>query len=676
MKIIVMNAYHIIVIIVAFISVNKAYANKVNYVQVLNQKMQVDFNQSIHWVDSLVETDAIQDTTFFEAVYENLAIELNGRSQYATSARLANKLIQWYTFKKDPYRNLLLRRLEGISYMHGNDRNRAKTIFNDCLADLASLPQKKQQKLRLELLINLGVAYGMDEEVMPAMKQFVKADSLALVMNQEEKHITLLEYQANMYAAIQDHKKAIDLYQEALIWYQANNNWKGALSSSDNLASSYAFIGEYDRALLLLKEARGYARQLDDKYGLACNFAITAETFQSLEKHAEAIGYFKKSINIFDSLNLKYKVASTMNNYAKSLWKMGQLQQSIELSRKQLKMAQSIGYREYVKHAYFNLWQAYDRLGELDEAYECVQWYYWLHDSIIKGRFNSEVAMLQNSIENQLKEAKIERLELEKQLEAEKAQKSKTFNQWLIMGAILMLLIAVVLFFLLRNIRKAQKEILTQRDQLQRSDQEKAVLLKELHHRVKNNLQIVSSLLNMQGDSVKDEKALEAFREGQNRVDAMAMIHKHLYATDELTSVDISGYLERLVNSLAYSYGFNSINFTLNTNITRNPIDVDIAIPIGLIVNELASNTFKHAFSKEKMAELSVILKQNGNELHLEMKDNGKGLPQDFSFQNLDSFGMELVYTLVKQLKGDIGWKNNGGAHFSINLKPNKALAA
>lgn len=647
-----------------------------DYGQLLEKLIQEDVDQAMALADSLVNTPVLKDTAFCDVMYQTLFSAVRAIDEQERSIELAYKMMDHYTYESDPLRNLWLNSQISVSLRRLNQRDSSRNLIKHCLEKTKVMSGKRTDELKLFLLQNLGIAYGMDSNVKPSMKAFLQADSLALKLNKENIHAYILEYLGNLYAQMRQFEEAAEKFATSRAFFLKKEMWGNALASTDNLARMYSLMGKYEESIQLLNEARGYAIQLNDKKKLAMNYLITADAYSDWEKYQDAQPYFKKAIYMFDSLKLPHQQVQGMNSYAKALLSLGEFQKSVDISLEQQKIAESIGIRRNVMSAYFNLWHALDSLGNQDEAYKCVQKYWWLKDSITRSNFNSEVAGLQNNLESKLKEAQIEKLELESKLATANAERSETFNKWLMIGGALVLVAALILLFLLRNIRKARNEIATQNQQLQKSDHEKAVLLKELHHRVKNNLQIVSSLLNMQGESVKDEKALEAFKEGQNRVDAMAMIHKHLYSTDELTSVEISGYLERLVMSLAFSYGYNKSNFQLESQITEQPIDVDVAIPIGLIVNELASNAFKHAFTKEGKCRMKLELKVEDDQLTLLLEDNGKGLPDDFSLDGLQSFGLELVHTLVNQLKGQVSFQNQDGAHFFITLHPSKAMAA
>lgn len=198
---------------------------------------------------------------------------------------------------------------------------------------------------------------------------------------------------------------------------------------------------------------------------------------------------------------------------------------------------------------------------------------------------------------------------------------------------------------------------------------EKEVMLREIHHRVKNNLQIVSSLLKLQAGYMKEQKSRDAFIISQNRVKSMALIHQQLYRSTNLSKIDFGDYIKQLLNYLQQAYITGSKKVLINVEAENIFLEVDTAIPCGLIINELISNSFKHAFINQSHPKISVRLKKKGDRKYLlEISDNGKGLAENFDIRNTASLGMQLVVTLTEQLDGIIDTFNKDGAVFRINF--------
>ena len=202
---------------------------------------------------------------------------------------------------------------------------------------------------------------------------------------------------------------------------------------------------------------------------------------------------------------------------------------------------------------------------------------------------------------------------------------------------------------------------------LESSLAEKEILLKEIHHRVKNNLQIISSLLVLQEQYVKDERILHIFKDFQNRIKVMALIHQTLYNSENLNKICLSKYIKNLVNNLFKAYSVNSKQIKLQLNIENIDFSLDKAIPCGLIINELVSNSLKHAFSKNDDGKISITLKKTiNNRILLDVYDNGIGFPKDLDYKNSDTLGLKLISTITKQMDGKIYIEKNNGTHVKI----------
>ena len=205
--------------------------------------------------------------------------------------------------------------------------------------------------------------------------------------------------------------------------------------------------------------------------------------------------------------------------------------------------------------------------------------------------------------------------------------------------------------------------------QLTKTVGEKEILLREVHHRVKNNLQIIISLLNLQSRYMTDETTLAAFRESQNRVRVMALVHEKLYQSIDLTKLDLGNYIRFLGNNLLQFFGIKGKGITLTMDIHDIFLAIDTAIPLGLIINELISNSLKYAFPEGRKGEITLAVQRQDHTLTILFKDNGVGIPEDFDWRNAESLGLRLVVSLVDQLDGTIELDRSAGTAFTIVVK-------
>lgn len=204
--------------------------------------------------------------------------------------------------------------------------------------------------------------------------------------------------------------------------------------------------------------------------------------------------------------------------------------------------------------------------------------------------------------------------------------------------------------------------------QIRDSLKEKDVLLQEVHHRVKNNLQVISSILNLQSSFVQDEGTLEILQESQNRIKSMSYIHETLYRTTDFSSIEFTDYIQNIARNLIHTYSFTTGEVKLQTRFDRIFLSLDQAIPCGLIINELVSNAMKYAFKGIDERELTIEITDREGHVRILVADNGIGLPADFRYEESDSLGVQLVYTLVEQLDGTIEVDAESGTRFLITF--------
>ena len=206
-------------------------------------------------------------------------------------------------------------------------------------------------------------------------------------------------------------------------------------------------------------------------------------------------------------------------------------------------------------------------------------------------------------------------------------------------------------------------------EQIRASLREKEVLLKEIHHRVKNNLQVISSLLYLQSKKIKDKQTFEILQDSQNRVRSMALVHERLYQSKDLARVDFAEYARNLASYIFRSHGVNANVIKLKIKVDDVFLGIDMAVPCGLILNELVSNSLKHAFPGGREGEIRIELRSDDDgQFTLMVSDNGVGIPKDLDFRNTESLGLQLVDTLVNQLEGTIELDRSGGTAFEITF--------
>jgi two-component sensor histidine kinase len=217
--------------------------------------------------------------------------------------------------------------------------------------------------------------------------------------------------------------------------------------------------------------------------------------------------------------------------------------------------------------------------------------------------------------------------------------------------------------------REAESARIESDKKIKASLKEKEVMLQEIHHRVKNNLQIILSLLRLQSARIEDEKIKEKFRDSQNRIRSMALIHEKLYRSEDFSRVDFSDYIQSIMDHLFSTYGAVKKDISYELDIHDVFLDINKAIPCGLIINELLSNSLKHAFPGNRKGKITVKMTSNGGDkFSLIIKDDGVGFPDDFDFEKAVTLGIQVVSDLVNQIEGTIEIDRESGTTFIINF--------
>ena len=236
------------------------------------------------------------------------------------------------------------------------------------------------------------------------------------------------------------------------------------------------------------------------------------------------------------------------------------------------------------------------------------------------------------------------------------------FNEFAVIG---LFAIALLTWLSARSLEEALAELRQRNVALQASEQEKEILLKEIHHRVKNNLQIISSLLDLQSDFVSDETVKAVFQESRSRVRSMALIHEYLYQSPNLAQIDFAEYVQTLIHNMQRSY---AQPIQIQTRLEPLLLLADTAVPLGLILSELVTNAYKHAFPQQTAGQIEVYLQRQELDIVLTVTDNGVGFPKRYEWRQADSLGLTIVQALVQQLQGTLRVEGEEGTSVTLTF--------
>lgn len=527
-------------------------------------------------------------------------------------------------------------------------------------------------------------------------------DSITSTIDPPQYIYESINFRGNAAYANQDYAGALEFYIKAQIELERTGNNRYGLGLYNNMAACYRFSDESERAISYYEKAYENAVEVEDSSFIAQVGNNLAIQFLEIKEYSKALPYLDNAITIYGAQNnpiyqgISYLTRANLNNEA------GRFKASIEdyesamklvpesavpivhasayagkgtIYRKQrrfkdaekslkisLEKAKEIKHLEQVKESCRELSTLYEDLGNYKLSMAYFTEYTEAKDSLFTAEQHQR---LTDAISKFEVEKKNQEIALLKEREKNGALELKVANRrnLLFGGGLGVLGLLTFLLF------KFNKEMKSKNTVISEALDEKEVLLREIHHRVKNNLHFISSLLGLQTDHVSDPAALGALQEGQDRVQSMALIHQNLYQEDNLTGVDIPEYFGKLINGLFDSYNIRQGDIKLEIEVAPLNLDVDTVIPIGLIVNELVSNSLKYAFEGRETGTISINLKEEEGVLKLQVKDDGVGMGQAAKEAMGSSFGYKLVKAFVSQLDANLTVNTIPGTDVRIDIR-------
>ena len=488
-----------------------------------------------------------------------------------------------------------------------------------------------------------------------------------------------------LYKHQNDFDNALKHYAKAMKLYETVKNEDGDFGRAatyNNIGQAYLKQGKFDQSLEALLKSDKVGAYIDSPYLDAENFQALGTNYLYKKAYDKAMGYYQTAIENFIEIGDNSGIANCLINIGYCHFKKGNQAAAIAETNRGLALAKELEQLEWQKDAYQNLAEVYSTSGNYELAYQNHVKYKEVADLMFNTEKEKKFTQLQmlydfNKIQDSQEETQL-RKELLLSQETAKQRTIKYIVMWIL--AALALLTVWIYFNLKRNQKQkaiiaSQKEIVEKQNAvISESLSEKETLLREIHHRVKNNLQIISSLLNIQSQHIKDANVLSSIQEGQSRVQAMSLIHQNLYQSEQLNNVDIDNYLRELVVYLSDMFGGAEKSIDVEVEVSDIRFDIDTAIPLGLIVNELVSNAYKYAFENRAAGKIQIGIRAlNEVEYELNVNDNGNGLPEDFDPNTSTSLGLKLVSILSRQLRGKMRSHSADGTSFIISFKDMKA---
>ncbi|AXE21875.1 hypothetical protein DR864_28855 (plasmid) [Runella rosea] len=426
---------------------------------------------------------------------------------------------------------------------------------------------------------------------------------------------------------------AINYAQKAYDEQKQSNILRDLSTSAQILGDAWLQSGNIQKALAFHNESLAIRRLFNYDIDIALSLNSRANTYIKKRQYSSALADYNQSLQIAQRSGIYWLTSSVTGNIGQVYKLMEQYRDALPYLLENEKLLKKTFHSQQAVDNYKLLAEAYGQLNQYDSAFYFQKKASYIGDSLLRIQNSTQFSSLKTQYESEQKETQIALQN--KQLSEDR------IKLWALSSFLgLMLIGGLMLFRLIRTLRQRNKE--------------KEYLIREIHHRVKNNLQVLSSLLHLQSRYIKDKVALEAIRESENRVEAMGLIHQKLYMGVNPGTVDMNDYLKNLGISLLDSFGLiTTEQVKINYKLDQIYLDVDTAMIIGLIVNELLTNSLKYAFPEGRTGEIELSLCEENGKLCLQVKDNGIGSAKAPELNNGTAFGLNLVKILSKKLKGE-----------------------
>ena len=550
----------------------------------------------------------------------------------------------------------------------------------------------KPDTLRLKKLSTITqevMATDCDKAILLAKYGIIESEKL--------KHTDLkLQFKSILgysYKVKGDFNASVASFMEVLTEAESSGNLNRSASATNNLGTTFLEIGKYKEAEFYFLKAIAIGFKRKDTIQLARTFANFGYLKAELQQHDSALIYYQKALPIFIKAQDSLRVADNYLNIGRSLLSLNQNKEAsqnfanalfifkqfddvdgqcrtilnladVEIASKNYKAALEYNFKalelakannsDYlIDFCYQGIADCYTFLGDYKNALEYFKRHKSLNDSINSLEKHQQIVDLQEKYQSNLKDKKI----LEDEIEINKKEKQQQTLLIILIASGCIISILVFLFYKLKQYNSKLETLI----------KEKEFLMHEVHHRVKNNLQLLGSLLELQIRSSDDEKTKHALLDSQNRVSSIATLHSKLYKQSNVISIQLDQYIIELCNDISKT--FTDKLFKINYSLDPVEMDVDKSIIIGLIVNEIVTNAIKHAYDGVNNPTLTIKLIHENKTITLSISDNGKGINGDVDTLSKKSLGLKVIKSLSKQIGAELVINNDIGLAYTLQMK-------
>ncbi|MCF8235167.1 MAG: tetratricopeptide repeat protein [Bacteroidales bacterium] len=517
----------------------------------------------------------------------------------------------------------------------------------------------------------LGYLYYAQNQYYKALDYCLNALAIYEEQQNKSRQALTLNVIGIIYDGLGDIEKAKQYGQRALNINQELNEQRATANSLNNLANLYSKEENYQQALQTYQEALDIYQELNSIAEMATITANLGIVNYELKNYQKAIELCNEAISLTEKVSIEVGKIGPYITMANIYLETGRIKNAEKHALLALQIAEQNNHLKHLSESHELLNRIYAQKQDYRSAYKHHQQFKKLQDSIFNTENIKKVTQLENQYQFE-KEKQAIALEQEKKdiLQAEEMRQQRLIRNAIIIGLILVLISAIIIYFYYLQKQKANRKLSEQNLIISKQKEEKELLLREIHHRVKNNLQIISGMLDLQTLSTDSPISEAALKDAQNRLQSIAMIHEILHQNEDNKEVVFKELVNKLAGHISASLKYdNEIDIRIDIP-GEYKFNIETALPLGLIITELLTNSFKYAFEKQDAAKIDIRLEKENGHLLLVVSDNGKGIPSDIDFIKSKSLGLRLINALSKQLSGVMQLNPENGTKFTFAFEP------
>ena len=610
----------------------------------------IDFLNTVNYKNKALEATLLANQGTFHHVKGNYDKAI---AYYLQSLQLKKEL-------KDIDKIVATQYVIGGVYKKKGDFINALSYYNKCLATKEANGNKKEVGVFLNRIGYLHLNFGMHSQ---ALEYFHKSLKVREEIGDKRGVTFCFNNIASVYKQQGRSDIALEFYHKSLKIREELKYKTGISVSLNNIGVVYKNEKEFDKALEYYQKSLAIKEVLKDEKGISHVLNNIGTIYKEQGKLTMALVKYEESLKMTSALNDYRWMAITLFNMGSVYLKQGNSTKAYNCASRSLDISQKIGHPELIRDASEVLKEIYSKGHNWKDAFEMQELYVTMRDSIRNKKTEADATEQRITYEVKKKEQEIRLLSVqndvlqrEKEVQQLRINKNKIIKTVFLVGGILAFLSAFF-FYVVSKKRKAVNKL------LKKQDDEKKIMLKEIHHRVKNNLQVINSLLRLQSKEIKDQEIVDKFKETQKRVITIAALHEKMYHSENLKNINLKEHIESIVKDLVTSYALDK-KIEVKIDIEEITIGLRTLVPLGLIINEIIVNSLKYAFNNSNEGVINLQIKQLDKRIfEMLIGDNGVGFK---SYKNTSGFGSKLITIFTKQLNGVIELIEGSGTTYKI----------